>query len=124
MHFRDKKSRNNETYHRENKFHQYDRTHQLLLGSVAQIWKKFCGSQIAALSFLNVFSVYSGLNPQEEMPDFLEFSTIAENDPSRAGGLSITFPELPTVPRAVGGKPESRLSIPLELRELLAVSGS
>ena len=71
------------------------------------------------------------------LPHFSHFRRwIAENDASRAGGLSKTFGELPMVSRVVGGNPESRLYIPLELGvitgglrtwdapELLAVSVS
>ena len=58
-----------------------------------------------------IFPVVPHPNPQEDDAKFSEFSKRAEDGPSRAGRLSKTIPEVPTVFRVSSGNPESRLGI-------------
>ena len=62
-----------------------------------------------------VLVVLPGLNPQRDDAKFLGFSKDAEDGPSRAGGTSEKFPEVPIEFCVFCGKPESWLSIPLGL---------
>ena len=50
-----------------------------------------------------------GLKSQEDDAKFFGFSKKAEDGPSRVGGLSKTFPEVPIEFRVSGSKQESRL---------------
>ena len=76
------------------------------------------------------------LSPQKDATKFFDFSRNAGNGPSRAGGSSKTFPEVPIEICVLCGKQESRLIIPRglgilkgslgtgDIPELLALSGS
>ena len=89
--------------------------------TAAPLWKhgtpfgEFCGSPSVFLFCPTVFFVDSGLDTQEEIARFLDFSRIAEDNTARSCGLSKTFHELTIVSRVVGGYREPRLCIPLKL---------
>ena len=83
------------SYHCEKEFHQYD-----LTKTPTTLWKRgtgidFCGSGFPSLSGTVMFPAVSLLNPQGDGAKFLDFSKRAEDGPSRADGLSKTFPEEP-----------------------------
>ena len=62
-----------------------------------------------------IFPVLPGPNPQEYDAKFSEFLNRAEDDPSRAGRLSKTFPDVPIIFRVSCGNPESRQGMVLGL---------
>ena len=67
------------------------------------LWKRgtgideFFGSRLISFSSLFAFPSVSGPNFREEVAKFLELLKRAEVRPSRAGGRSKTFPEVPTI---------------------------
>ena len=71
---------------------------------------ELCGSRLNPFPCLMALSVLLDLNSQGDDAKFFEFSKNAEDGPSRAGGFSKAFPEVPIEFR-VCGKQESRLII-------------
>ena len=104
-----------QSYHCENRFHQYDHTLQPLFGSVVQELTNFA----VLVSFLSPASLhvlqYQVSIFTEEDAKFFELLKRVEVRPSRADGRSKTFPEVPTIFRVSCGNPESRPGIPLGL---------
>ena len=125
-----------QSYHCENKFHQYDWTIHLLFGSVVQVLtnSEVLVSRLCRVAF--VFWGISGVNSWEEDATFFELLKRVEVRPPRAGSRSKTYPEVPTKFRVSCGNPESRQGMVLRLGivegglgmwvapELLAVSGT
>ena len=99
MQFRNRASR--QSYHRENKFHQYELTIHLHFGSVVQVLT----NSAVLVSFHPPASLY-----------FLQYQvSILEKRMPNSGGRSKTFPEVPVKFSESCGNPESRQGMVLGL---------
>ena len=115
----------NQSYHCENRFHQYDHTLQLLFGSVVQVLTNFA-VLVSFLSpaYLHVLQYQVSIFTEEDAK-FLELLKRVELRPSRADGRSKAFPEVPTIFRVSCGNPASqRRHGPLGLGMLRGLTGN
>ena len=113
-----------QSYHRENKFHQYDSTYHFNIRS--DVIETTYSTILFSFHSLSLFavSVVSCLNSWEVDAEFFELLKIVEDSPSWADGRAKTFPIIPVQFCVLRGNSESQRCKVLGLRIVELRSGT